>query len=354
MGPEREPPIRLGIVGCGAVAQHCHLKALDSLPQFEVTYLCDRNVATAETAKAVYGLRAKVTDQIQDLAGHVDAAIVCVWPGQHVSVTLQLLDMGLDVLCEKPTATSSADAAVIVEAARRADRIVAVGQWCRCQKNVWNLRKLLSLDYFGEIESVTAEFGNVLQWPMTSGAYFDRKLTPGGVMFEAGIHVLDLVVWLFGGMDHIQYEDDSYGGVESNAIIRGTLNIKGREVPCHVGASWTHELINGLRLATSKGEVTARFTLGNELSLRQSLGGRSVEFRITHGDLATQFSSFNAYVAQLENFAIAFHTREQPITPVASTVLPLEIIEKAYSVRQPMAQPWVESDLGRPCRTPES
>jgi predicted dehydrogenase len=346
--------IRLGIVGCGAVARNCHLKALATLPEYNVTYLCDRNLAAAETAKEIYGLGANVTDQLQEFAGNVDAAIVCVWPGEHVPVTLQLLNMGLDVLCEKPAATTSADAVVVVEAARRADRIVAVGQWCRCQKNVWNLQKLLSLDYFGEIRSVVAEFGNPLQWPMSSGAYFDRRITPGGVMFDTGIHVLDLVVWLFGGIDHIEYEDDSYGGVESNATIHGTLRIGRHQVPCRVAASWTHELINGIRLVTSKGEVKARFAIGDELTLRQSISGRCVESRITHSDLVTQFSALNPYAAQLENFAIALRTRSEPITPVASTVLPLEIMEAAHAVRRPMAQPWVEADLGSPCRIPES
>jgi predicted dehydrogenase len=349
---ESGAPIRVGFVGCGAVAQLCHLKALGTLPQFEVTYLCDRNLATAQTAKNIYGLRATVTDRIQDLAGRVDAAIVCVWPGDHLSVTRQLLEMGVDVLCEKPIATSSADAAAIVQAAERADRIVAVGQWCRCQKNVWILRRLLSLDFIGEIESVTAEFGNVLAWPMASGAFFDRKHTAGGVMFEAGVHVVDLVAWLFGRIDNIEYEDDSCGGVESNAVIHGTLRINGRDLPCHIGASWTHNLNNGLRLRGSKGEIEASFKLRDEITIRQMLGNNHVELRVPQGDLPIQFRSSNPYAAQLEDFAIAIRSRQPPITPVASTVLPLEIIETAYSRRRPMRQPWVDADLGSLCRTP--
>lgn len=350
----REARIRLGIVGCGAVAQVCHLKALDTLPQFEVAYLCDRNVATAQTAKSIFGLGAKVTDRIQDLAGNVDAAIVCVWPSQHRSVTLQLLDMGLDVLCEKPSATTSADARAMAEATERSGHIVAIGHWCRCLKNIWNLRRLLAMDYFGEVESVTAEFGNVLDWPMSSGAYFDRQVSAGGVMFEAGIHVLDLVVWMFGGIDNIRYEDDSFGGVESNGVISGTLTIKGRQVPCRVGASWTHALPNSLRLRCSAGDVTARLAMGSELAFRQPFAGEQVELQLPHHDIVTPFESANFYAAQLENFATVLRTREPPITPVASTVLPIEIIERAYAVRQPMAQPWVDAKAEQPCLIPAS
>ena len=157
MAPEN--PIRLAIVGCGAVARSSHLKALASLPQFDVRYLCDRDPQIAETAKREYGLRADVTSRTQDLAGKVEAAIVCVWPSFHMPVTCELLEMGLDVLCEKPLATTAATAAEIASAARRTRRIVAVGQWCRCQKNAWILRKLLSLKFLGEIREVVAEFG---------------------------------------------------------------------------------------------------------------------------------------------------------------------------------------------------
>jgi predicted dehydrogenase len=178
---------------------------------------------------------------------------------------------------------------------------------------------------------------------MSSGAYFDRSLTAGGVMFDAGVHVVDLVVWLFGGIAGIQFEDDSYGGVESNGVISGTVSIKGRQVPCRVGVSWTHELKNGLRLMGSKGEAEVRFSNRNELIVRQPLGNDHVELRIPQGDMAVPFDSANPYAAQLENFANAIRTREPPITPVASTVLPLEVIETAYSVRRAMAQPWVDA-----------
>lgn len=316
--------------------------------------LCDRNLTTAETAKKLYGLRAKVTDRIGDLAGNVDAAIVCVWAGQHLSVTRQLLEMGLDVLCEKPVATSSADAAALVRAADGADRFVAIGQWCRCQRNVWVLRKLLSLNYFGEITSVVAEFGNQLAWPMSSGAYFDRSITVGGVMFDAGIHVVDLVTWLFGPISQIEYEDDSYGGVESNGVLRGTVDIDGRVVPCRIASSWTHDLRNGIQVRGTKADAEARFTLRDELIVHQRLDNESVQARIPQGNLSLPFSSSNPYVAQLEDFAHAVRTREPPITPVASTVLPLEVVETAYVRRQAMMQPWVDANLGTACLIPRS
>jgi predicted dehydrogenase len=349
-----EQPIRLGIVGCGAVARLCHLKALDTLPHYEVRYLCDQNLKTAEEARKLYGLHAEVTTKIDDFAGQVDAAIVCVWPRYHLPVTLELLRMGMDVLCEKPIAMHHADAVRIVQAAQQADRIVAVGQWCRCQINFWILRRLLLLDYLGEIQSVEATFGNILGWPMSSGAYFDRNLTAGGVTFDGGIHVLDLVVWLFGEVRQIQYQDDSYGGVEANGVITGSIEIGGRPVPCTVATSWTHELRNSVRVVGSKGQAEARFAQRDVVIVQQQVGGERLTMHMTADGMTLPFRSANPYAAQLEDFAAAVRLRRPPITPAASTLLPLQIIEQAYAVRQPMPQPWVQAGLGTSCATHES
>lgn len=229
------------------------------MPQYDVRHLCDINLKTAETARRLYGLRAEVTARTQDLAGEVDAAIVCVWPSLHLPVTCGLLEMGLDVLCEKPLASTAAAAAEIVAVAGRTGKIVAVGQWCRYQRSVWILRKLLALNFLGQIQEVIAEFGGELTWAMSSGAYYDLSLTSGGVMYDMGIHALDLVVWLFGEIDGISFCDDSYGGTETNGVLCGTLRIADRAVPCRVSASWTHRLVNGIRVVGSDGEAEALF-----------------------------------------------------------------------------------------------
>jgi predicted dehydrogenase len=347
-------PIRLAIIGCGAVARISHLAALARLPQYEVRYLCDRSLEAAQTAKRMFGLRADVTTRLQDLAGTVDAAIVCVWPRDHLPVTLELLGMGLDVLCEKPIATTAADAAAIAAAASRVQRIVAVGQWCRCQKSSWILRKLLSLQFLGEIREVVGEFGDILAWPMSTGAYFDRNLTRGGVMFNMGIHVLDLVVWLFGEIGGIRYEDDSYGGMETNGIVNGTVRVGGRDVPCRVAASWTHRLMNGVRVVGSDGEAEALFGERDQVTIRRSVGSERMRFQVRADGIEMPFRSSSPQEALLEDFAAALRARTSPITPAESAVLPLRLIEEAYSVRRPMAQPWVEAGLGSRCSTRKS
>jgi predicted dehydrogenase len=344
MAADLETPIRLGIVGCGAVARI-------ALPQYEVRYLCDRDLDVARAAKTMFGLRARTTGRIQDFAGNVDAAIVCVWPNFHKPITLELLAMGLDVLCEKPVAGNSSDAAAMAEAANAAQRILAIGHWCRYLKNIWVLRKLLDLEFFGEIRKIVAEFGGALDWPMATAAYYDRALTAGGVMFDAGIHVLDLVSWLFGEIGDLQYEDDSYGGTEANGVLRATIRVKRREVPCQVAASWTHALRNSVRVFGSEGEAEARLNEHDLLTVVRPVGGERMRLLVPPDDLKLPFRSSVPQIGLLEDFAECVRSRRLPVTPAAAAVAPLRMLETAYSVRRPMAQPWVEAGLGASCRT---
>jgi predicted dehydrogenase len=342
MAPLAGNPIRLGIVGCGAVARIAHLKALAALPQYEVQYLCDRDRKVARAAKAMFGLRAETTERLEDLAGNVDAAIVCVWPNLHKPITLELLSMGLDVLCEKPLAANSADAAEMARAAAAVQRVLAVGHWCRYLKSLWALRKLLDLGFFGELQHISAEFGGALDWPMATGAYYDRALTAGGVMFDAGIHVIDLVCWLFGEIGEIQYEDDSYGGTEANGVLRGTVSVGGRKVSCRVAASWTHSLANSLRIKGSKAEADARLSERDMLTVTRPVGGEPVRFIVPSDELPLPFRSPVPQIGLLEDFADCIRSRCLPVAPAAAAVVPLRVIETAYSLRRPMAQPWVE------------
>lgn len=346
-----EKPIRLGVVGCGAIARSSHLKALRSLPQYEVRYLCDLNLQIAENAKRMYGLGCDVTTRFQDFKGKVDAAIVCVWPSLHMPITCELLEMGIDVLCEKPLASTAAAAVEIAAAAQRTERIVAVGQWCRCQENAWILRKLLDLKFLGQIREVIAEFGGELSWDMTSGAYYDRTLTSGGVMYDMGIHVLDLVFWLFGEIRGVAFTDDSYGGMETNGLLRGSLNVEGEAIPCRVAASWTHRLLNGVRVVGSDGEADAFFAERNQVTVRRHFGGQLLQIHIGPHGIEMPFRSPTPQAALLEDFANAVWTRRAPITTAESAVTPLRMIEDAYAIRQRIEQPWVETWRNEPCLT---
>jgi len=331
-------PVRLGIVGCGAVTREMHLPAFIQSPNVEVTYLCDRITKNTQLAKQEYGLPdARVTAEVKDFAGHVDAALVAVPPKFHAPVTCELLAMGIDVLCEKPIALSTAEARQMSDAAKKHGRILSVGFVTRFNRNAEVFRRIVADPLIGEIQEVIAEAGSVMGWIMTSDAYFNKKLTLGGAFFDSGVHLIDRVVDLFGDLSDIAYEDDSFGGVECNANLTGKLTIAGRAVPCRMSFSWTHGLLNGVKVIGTNGTAEVKYLDTDALVVTRTVGGEPMELAVRY-----QGAAPNPYLLQIEDFARAVRTRGTPRVTAESATMSLAIIERAYAARTPMEQPWVE------------
>jgi predicted dehydrogenase len=119
-------PIRVGVVGCGEIAQIMHLRFLDELPEFEIVALCD----LSQTVLAAIGERYRVAHLVTDYAHlvelpDVDAVAVCT--PDHVGPVLAAVAAGKHVFCEKPLAFDEADARQLAEASRRSPAVAMVG-----------------------------------------------------------------------------------------------------------------------------------------------------------------------------------------------------------------------------------
>ena len=337
--------IRLAIVGCGAVVRQYHLPALTGVENVTVSALCDLNRQTAERLRRQFRLTAEVTDKLDSLAGRVDAALVAVTPHQHAPVSIRLLELGIDVCCEKPLACSSADAEHMIEVATRNQRRLAVAQWCRFLPNLPLLRKLVLDGFIGEVQELTAEFGGPLDWPMESAAYFSRQNTGGGVFFDTGIHMVDAVLWLFGDLSDIEYSDDSYGGLEANAELRGTVVVNGRKVPVRCSFSWTDPKQNGIRAHGTSGSAFASTAVPGVVIVRQRVAGEALEMHIRGESSNPGRIAGDAFRDQLTDFAVAVSERREPFVPATAAIRALRVIEQAYAVRRQLPQPWVAAGL---------
>ncbi len=305
----------------------------------EVTVLCDRDSGNATLTAREAGIEAEIVTDVAGLAGKVDAALVAVPPRFHAPVTLQLMAMGIDVLCEKPIAITVADGRRMAEVARASGRILAVALMMRFfPHNRW-LADLVEEGEIGEVREVIVEDGAQLDWAMASNSYFDRKVTGGGVLFDTGVHLLDRVLWLFGDLDGIAYEDDAFGeGFESNARLTGVLRIGGRPVPASFEFSWSHRLNRSIRVVGERGTLEASTANPKILTLHRSARRGPMEMQIV---CARHWDSHSHYRAQLDDFIGAVRERRAPFVTAESALQALAVIETAYARRTPMAQPWL-------------
>jgi len=120
-----EGPLAVGVVGAGSMGRN-HIRILGDLAEARLAGICD---ARAEVAAAVAAERGGVpvfTD-LDDLAAACEAVVVAVPTVEHAAVGCRLLAAGKHLLVEKPLAPNLAEADRLLEAAARADRVLAVG-----------------------------------------------------------------------------------------------------------------------------------------------------------------------------------------------------------------------------------
>jgi predicted dehydrogenase len=121
--------VRLGVVGCGLIAQLVHLPALAALGErFAVVAVADPSPHAREAVARRPGVAAAYAAH-EDLLDHgdVDAVLVASPNGTHAQVTLDALAAGAHVLVEKPLCITEADARRIVGLAAQLRRVVQVG-----------------------------------------------------------------------------------------------------------------------------------------------------------------------------------------------------------------------------------
>jgi predicted dehydrogenase len=232
----------------------------------------------------------------------------------------------------------------MIEAATKQRRWLAVAQWCRFLPNLPLLRKLVLDGFVGELQEITAEFGGPLDWPMQSPAYFSRKNTAGGVFFDTGIHMVDAVVWLFGDLSDIEYADDSYGGLESNAELRGTVVVNGRKVTVRLSFSWTDPKQNGIRVRGRTGSALASTAAPESVIVRQMVAGEPLETHVYREGWNPARTASDTFRDQFRDFVAAVAERREPFVTAASAIRALRVIEQAYAVRRQLPQPWVAPD----------
>ena len=119
--------VRIGVVGCGAIAQVQHLPFLTELAEeFEVVAVCDVSPSAAEYAGRLYHVPSRFTDYRYLLDANIDAVLLC-HTDPKTEAAVAAFDAGKHVFIEKPICFSHEEAAVITSAARESGRVAQAG-----------------------------------------------------------------------------------------------------------------------------------------------------------------------------------------------------------------------------------
>ena len=129
--------VRVGIIGCGGIANGKHLPSLSKLPNVKLTAFCDLVEERAEKAKEDYGAEdARVYTDYRELLKREDIEVIHVLTpnASHCELSVAALHAGKHVMCEKPMATTYEEAQKMVAASNTAGQYLPVGYQTRLQQ----------------------------------------------------------------------------------------------------------------------------------------------------------------------------------------------------------------------------
>lgn len=336
--------MRVAVVGCGAAAAYYHLPAIARTLVREQLWLVDPDRERAASLARRYGREDQVAEDYGELLGSIDAAIVAVPNDLHAPVAADLLAHGIHVLCEKPLARTAEEAQAIVETARPGT-VLAVGHFRRFFASTRLLGDLLEHGLCGRPLSFTAEEGFVYAWGSASAFWLDRARAGGGVLIDLGSHVLDqLLVWFGESLGVRGYEDNAYGGVESDCRLALAL---ADGVTGTVELSRTRELRNSIRIECEGGTVEAPLPHAGSI-VASFPDGASYALEVERDKVGRDHGYSAAFEAQLRDFLHAIEHGGRPAATGSDALRVLTLVGECYARRQPLDEPWVFETLSRP------
>ncbi|AFK86269.1 MULTISPECIES: Gfo/Idh/MocA family protein [Thermoanaerobacterium] len=190
--------IRVGIIGCGGIANGKHMPSLSKLYNVEMVAFCDVKEEKALKAAKDYGVDgAKTYNDYRKLLEDksIDVVHVCTPNKSHSDITVDALEAGKHVMCEKPMAKTANDAKKMLDAAKRTGKKLTIGYQNRFRPDSQYLHKLCQDGVLGEIYFAKAHAIRRRAVP-TWGVFLNEEEQGGGPLIDIGTHALDLTLWM--------------------------------------------------------------------------------------------------------------------------------------------------------------
>lgn len=190
--------IKVGIIGCGGIANGKHMPSLKKVKDCEMVAFCDIIPERAEKAAKEYGTPdAKTYTDYKELLkdSEIEVVHVCTPNRSHSFITVDALEAGKHVMCEKPMAINSAEAKKMLDAANRTGKKLTIGYQSRFRDDAQFLKKETEDNTFGDIYYAKATALRRRAVP-TWGVFLNEYEQGGGPLIDIGTHALDLTLWM--------------------------------------------------------------------------------------------------------------------------------------------------------------
>jgi predicted dehydrogenase len=305
-------PIRLGIIGAGAITQVAHLPVLRKLKGVQVVGICDADLPKARALAD----RFQVGDAFADIDEllefeQLDAIAICTPNHLHEPHVVAALSAGAHVLVERPLALNLAGAQRLLRQAEKRGKLLVVGMNHRYRADVQLVRSFLQSGELGKLESIRGSWHVFRPTRAQLGWRQRRDESGGGAMLDLGHAILDLGLWLANNPKPVRVSaslpgSESARGVETSGsafvICEGGLSIFLDVTWHHVGEGERF----GLGLRATKGTAGI-----NPLHVWKELHGVPTDVAPT-GAISRENAFTASYRAEWAHFLAVLNGEAKP------------------------------------------
>lgn len=183
---------RVGFLGTGWIGRH-RMQAMLGTGAIDAVAIVDPSPECAAEAQEL-APGARILPSLEAVLEYgVDGVVIATPSALHASQAIAALEGGAAVFCQKPLGRSEAEARGVVEAARRADRLLAVDLSYRRTAAAEAIVERIRTGALGDIFAADFTFHNA--YGPDKAWFYDSELAGGGCLMDLGVHLIDLALW---------------------------------------------------------------------------------------------------------------------------------------------------------------
>lgn len=313
--------LKVGVIGAGAMGRS-HARVYSDMPNAELVGVCDKDGNAANEVAKKYNTN-PFTDYRQ--IDSLDAVSICVPTKLHKDVALFFINKGVNVLVEKPIASSIEEAKILIEAAKKNDAKLMVGHVERFNPVIAEIKKRIENNELGKIYSIsTFRFSP-----------FPHRVIDVGVTTDLAVHDIDIVMYLNNAKIkriyaeacqriHASHED------MLNAIVRFDNNVIGA-----INTNWiTPKKVREINVTGEKGMFIAEYLTQDLYFYKNEFAEKNFDYSkgiksVVEGDMVKiKISNKEPLLAELEEFADCIVKGRKPMVSGEDGLKVLEIAAK--------------------------
>jgi len=200
---------RVGFLGVGWIGRH-RMQAMLDAGGIDAVAIADPSPdMAAEAARLAPGARAVASlEAMLDLG--LDGVVIATPSALHAEQSIQALQAGAAVFCQKPLGRTATEAEAVVRAARAADRLLSVDFSYRFTEGMRRIRELLASGELGRVFAADLVFHNA--YGPDKPWFYDPALSGGGCVMDLGVHLVDLALWALGWPEVTKVSSQLFAG----------------------------------------------------------------------------------------------------------------------------------------------